>query len=328
MSNSAKINKNDEVIDIVEVFKFFWNTKSFTIFITLIASIFSIFISLNIQNIYISDSLLSAVDDEGSGLEKMVSQYGALAGLAGIDVGSSSGKIDASDEAIALLKSRHFIGNFIKKRNLLIPVMASHSLDKDMNVLYDPKIYDNSNGKWTRNPPPNRDAIPSYQEAAELFIKEQIIVTKDTSAGFISISIKNISPINAQQWSIWLVEDLNNYFREYDRSLAEKSINFLNEQVSTTKISNIKEIFHRLIEDQTRKLMFVESREEYKFKVVIPPHKPEVKSYPKRSVLCILGAILGAFIAIFISFILYLNNLKISFSFSPRVFKLVKYDVL
>ena len=307
-------NENEELIDLMQIFQFIWKTKAFTIIGTLLASAASILIALNIQNIYISDSLLAPADEGVGGIEKMVSQYGALAGMAGIDVGGADESVNATDEAIALLKSRDFIGNFIENRNILIPVMASKLLNNNGVVIYDDNIYNETTQKWTRTPPSNRNKIPSFQEAAELFIKEQLIVSKDISAGFISISIRNISSQNAQRWLEWLIADLNKHFSDYDRGAAERSINFLNKQAESTNISTVREMFYRLVEDQTRKLMSIESRDDYKFKIIIPPHKPEVKSYPKRSVMCIMGAFFGAFLSLLISFILYLNNLKISFT--------------
>ena len=91
--------------------------------------------------------------------------------------------------------------------------------------------------------------------------------------------------------------------RKLDSDQAEKSIAYLNESAQTTNIQPIREAIAKLLESQMRTLMLTASSEAYIFKVIDSPIVPEKKSKPSRSVICILGTILGGLFSLMIVFI-------------------------
>lgn len=58
--------------------------------------------------------------------------------------------------------------------------------------------------------------------------------------------------------------------------------------------------FYKLIEEQTKSLMLAEVQEEFVFKTIDPSVVPEVKYGPKRSLLCLLGLLLGSSVGVMV----------------------------
>jgi len=103
--------------------------------------------------------------------------------------------------------------------------------------------------------------------------------------------------------------------RKLDSEQAEKSIAFLNESALTTNVQPIKEAIAKLLESQMRTLMLTASNEAYVLKVIDSPIVPEKKSKPSRSVICIVGTILGGLLSLIIVFTRqFFNQNSIKFS--------------
>ena len=103
------------------------------------------------------------------------------------------------------------------------------------------------------------------------------------------MSIDHQSPIVAAQWVNWLVEDVNAAVKAQDVSEAEKSIEYLKQQVANTSLADLQAMFFELIQSQTETVMLAEVRPEYVFKTIDPAVVPEEKSKPSRALICVLG---------------------------------------
>ncbi|HBC3556810.1 TPA: Wzz/FepE/Etk N-terminal domain-containing protein [Vibrio parahaemolyticus] len=283
----------DDEIDLRELFKAIWNGKWFIIVTTFIFAIGSVLYALSLPNIYKADALLSpAESSNGGGLSKMAGQLGGLAALAGVNLGA--GESSQTDLAVQVMKSRQFVEAFINKHDLLVPLMAAKDWDLANNkLIFDEEVYNPTTGEWLREPSGLRGAIPTAQEAFEVFSKEVLSVSQDKESGLYTVSVKNYSPYIAQQWVNWLIEDINKVMRE--RAIAETSQNlaYLNTQLQKTAVTNMQSTFYKLIEEQTKSLMLAEVQEEFVFKVVDPAVVPETKSEPKRALIVVLSTMFG-----------------------------------
>ena len=76
------------------------------------------------------------------------------------------------------------------------------------------------------------------------------------------------SPQLAAQWVNWLIEDVNSAVKAQDVSEAEKSIEYLREQVTNTSRRS-SGCFLRLIQSQTETVMLAEVRQEYVSRLLI-----------------------------------------------------------
>ena len=65
-----------------------------------------------------------------------------------------------------------------------------------------------------------------------------------------------------------------------------------------TDLSEIKEVIAQLLQEETKKLTLIEANESYVFDYIDPPAVMEVKTEPKRFLICIISAILGVMLSI------------------------------
>lgn len=288
-------------IDLRHLGNVVWSGKWIIGGTTLVAAIMSIAISLLLPNIYRANALLAPNDQDGPGdLSALASNFGGLAGLAGINLSGKS--TSRANLAIEMLKSRKFIAEFIERHDILVPLIAANDWDHKTNKLeIDSDIYDQDTNEWVRKVSPPKRTVPSLQEATEVF-QEKLSVTQDKKTGFITVSIEYYSPMLAAQWVNWLVEDLNDTVMRQDVTEAEQAIEYLEEQISNTSLTELRSIFFSLIEEQTKTVMLAEVSDEYLLKTIDPAIAPEEKSRPRRSLIVIFSTLLGMFAGLVIVF--------------------------
>ncbi|EKP4404089.1 LPS O-antigen length regulator [Vibrio parahaemolyticus] len=288
---------NDE-IDLRKLFLILWKGKWVIVITTLIFSMGAIFYALSLPNIYKADALLASAESGNSGgLSKISGQLGGLASLAGVNLsGNESSKATL---ALQVIKSRQFIEAFINKHNLLVPIMAATSWDLASNkLLLDEDLYNAKSQQWLREPRGLRGATPTTQEAVEVFKKDILKVSQDKDSGLYTISVEFYSPYLAQQWVNWLIEDINKVMRERTITETSQNLAYLETQLNKTAVADMQSTFYRLIEDQTQSLMLAEVQKEFVFKIIDPAVVPELKSGPKRVLICVLGTLLGIIFSI------------------------------
>ncbi len=290
----------DDEVNLSELFFVIWEGKWVVILITALFTIASVFYALEQPNVYKSEALLAAAEQEQSGgLGALAGQFGGLASLAGVNLGSS-GTANKTQLALEVLKSRQFTFNFIEKHNILPDLMAVKSWKQaDNSIEYDEEIYNEKEKKWLREAKLPFKAEPSMQEAFKQF--SQIITTDmNKESGLITVSVEHVSPVIAQRWVNWLIQDINTVMKSRDVEEANKSTEFLTEQLQQTKVADIRTVLYKLIEEQTKTIMFANVRDEYVFKTIDPALVPEQKFKPKRALICILGFLFGGILSVLI----------------------------
>lgn len=290
-------NQNDE-LDIRDLIASIWRGKLLIIIVSSIFAVLSVFYAINLPNIYKAEAvLIPAESKQSNGLAGLASQFGGLAGIAGVDLGS--GGADKTQLALEILQSRKFTSSFIEKHSILPDLMAAKSWSVDSGELsYNEEIYAVSENKWLRKVKAPRNAEPSMQEAYKVFSKI-VSTNSDPESGTITLSVEHISPFVAQQWVNWLVEDINSEVKQRDVTEAVKSTEFLTEQLEKTRVSDIRSVLYKLVEEQTKTIMFANVRDEYAFKTIDPAVIPEEKFKPRRAIICIAGTLLGFILSFF-----------------------------
>lgn len=289
------LTRSDDEIDLRELFSAIWKGKWLIIVISCISAVIAVIYALSLPNIYKSEALLApAAEQKSAGLS---GQLGGLAALAGVSLGSGAG-VDKTALAIEVIKSRDFLGRFIEQRIQLQDLMAVKSWDLSTNTLYyETELYDPQQQKWLRDVKPPRQAKPSAQEAYKKLL-ELLTVNQDPTTGMVKLSIEHISPYIAQSWVQMLIADLNLEMKKRDIDEAEKSIAYLQQQITQTTIADLRTALYSLIEEQTKTLMLANVRDEYVFKIIDTPLVPEEKMGPARAMLVILITFLGGFVGI------------------------------
>ncbi|MBB1279872.1 Wzz/FepE/Etk N-terminal domain-containing protein [Pseudoalteromonas sp. SR41-1] len=307
MKKNETSNIPDDEIDLTTLLSVIWKGKWAVIFSTVVLCTFSVIYAVNQPNIYKSEALLSPAEEQKSGgLGALAGQFGGLASLAGVNLGSDSN--NKTQLAIEVLKSRQFISNFIQKHKLLPNLMAAEYWNaQDNKIRYDPELYDVAAHQWVREVSSPYKSKPSLQEAYKEFRKVTSIST-DKETGMIILSVESISPYVAQQWVSWLIEDINQEMKYRDVSEANKSTAFLTKQLKETKVADIRSVLYKLVEEQAKTIMFANVRDEYVFKTIDPALVPEEKSGPKRALICILGTFFGGILGILFVTIRYFTK--------------------
>jgi uncharacterized protein involved in exopolysaccharide biosynthesis len=296
----------DDEIDLRELFSVIWQGKWLIIAITAVFAIGSVIFAITQPNIYKSEALLAPADSEqsGGGLGALAGQFGGLASMAGINLGGGGG-VDKTQMAIEVMKSRQFASSFIQSHNILPNLMAAKKWNlADNSINYDEDLYQAAESKWVREVEPPYKPEPSMQEAYKEFSKI-IAVNAAKDTGMVTVSVEHLSPQVAQQWVSWLVADINNEMKQRDVAEANRSKAFLQTQIQQTNVADIRTILYKLIEEQTKTIMFAEVRDEYVFKTIDPAFVPEEKAKPKRALICVLGTMLGGMLAIMLVLIRY-----------------------
>lgn len=295
-SNNNYSEDFENQIDLRELFNVIFQGKWVIITITSLVSICAVIYSLSLPNIYQSKALLVPVTSS-NGVSGSLGNYAGLAGLAGISLPSG---VDESNttQAKVKLSSLSFFENNILPNIFLADLMALKSWNFETNELhYDEKIYDKDKNAWVREFSYPNKQIPSPQESYRVFT-EHFNLSEDKKTGFLTLTIKHQSPYIAKQWAELLIDQVNVFYREKDRSESEKAVTYLNEQIAMTGLSEIKQVIAKLLQEETKKLTLIEANQAYVFDYIDPPKVMENKSEPKRAFICILSALIGGMFSI------------------------------
>ena len=300
-------NDFDDEIDLRELFYVLLEGKWIIVSLTAFVSIIGVIYSLLLPNIYESKAMLVPVNSS-SGISGALGSYSGLAGLAGISL-PSGGDEGNSAKAIQKISSLSFFENNILPNIQLPDLMAVSSWNYKTNTLtFDDSIYDTNSNTWIREYSYPQQQIPSAQESFGVFKTEHLSLSEDKKSGFITLSIKHRSPFVAKQWVEFVVNEVNAFYRQKDKLESEKAVSYLNQQISITDLSEIKQVLAQLLQEETKKLALIEANKYYVFDYIDPPAVMEKKSEPKRALICILGALLGGVLSVLIVLLMHYNK--------------------
>jgi hypothetical protein len=264
----------------------------------LVFGVFGYFVAARLPAYYRTQLVLAPaaqLSADTGGLGGLASRIGGLASVAGIQLGAA--RVDRETITLETLRGPTFLIGFAQRRALVLPLFAGKSYDPSKGEWQlDPKIYDVKKGTWTPEAWARGNSGPSD---ADIFkeISQRISVEEDRRTGIIRVSVESRSPIVAVQWASTIIEDLNNYVRDKDVQEAKKTLEYLQQQVGTTQVSEMRSIFFALIEEQTKTLMLAHARPEYALKVIDSPVLPDKPSWPRRRLLAALAALAGLALA-------------------------------
>ncbi len=290
----------DNEMNFNELWHTIWDGKLIIISICLIFAIASTLLALSKPNIYRASVILTSASNKGGsgGLAALAGQFGGLASMAGINLGSTGD--DKTKLALEIIKSRFFLERFIVNHKLMVPLMAATSWDASANkLILDDEVYNSKSQTWVRKVKAPKEPKPTLWEAYSKF-SELMSISQEKKSTVITIDIEYLSPVLAQQWLEWLIEDLNAFMRKQDLDETQASIDYLRDELKSIEILAMETVFYQLIEEQTKNMMLIRVKPEYVLKTIDPAQVPDEKSKPKRGLIVILGTILGGMLSIFI----------------------------
>ena len=288
-------NNYDDEIDLRELFHVLWDNIFYIGAITSIFSLISIIYALMLPNIYQSQAVMMPME-ANQGMSGMLGQYSGMASLAGISLPSEAGS--KAQEAIARIESFEFFSNSFLPHIKLENLMAVKKWNQASNTLtYDASAFNSESRQWLRKVKPPTSTIPSLQKAYKQY-QAIMSVNEDKKTSFVTLSVEHKSPVIAQQWVEIMMDQIDQVMRDQDRQTALQSIAYLNSLAPTVNYEEISKTLASLQQEQMKRLMMVEANENYIFKVLDSPIVPEMKVKPKRSLIVILGTILGIMLSV------------------------------
>lgn len=294
---SAGYAGSDDAIDLMALFVALWRDKFWILGTTLMGAALAVVVALWLPNIYHAEAKLAPSDEQqGGGLSALAGQFGGLASLAGINLGS--GGTDKTGLAVEVAKSRHFLTGFVRQHQLEVAIMAATGMDKATGqLIIDPDLYDVGQKKWVRKVEPGQHVEPTDWELVKAFSK-LVSVEQDKKTGLVTIGVDYYSPTLVKQWADWLVADLNGVMKQRDLADTQRNIAYLKDQLARTSVADMQTVFYKLIEEQTKTLMLAEVNPDYVFKTLDPAVVPEEKASPKRALIAVLGTLLGGMLGV------------------------------
>lgn len=277
-----------------EIGKIALRNKRLIVLAALVTSLVAVASSFLITPVFQAEVLLlnSPAEKRGGNLLSGLGGSGAgLAALAGINPNSDSN----TQEAIAILKSRALVDQFIADKNLL-PILFNER-------------WDTKNGRWESEESTILDLIegvPTANDGYERFNKKIRRVEEDRRSGLVTLTIEWSNPEQSAQWAAELVNRANALLRSTAIERSQKSLSFLQEQAKKSTEIEVRQAIFKLIDSELKREMFAQVNEDYAFKVIDPPVVPEKKLRPKRSLFAVLGFLIGG--ALSLAFVVRKNH--------------------
>ncbi|PNU20291.1 hypothetical protein C2E25_08270 [Geothermobacter hydrogeniphilus] len=275
-----------EAVDEIDLFalgQVIWRGRNVLICWFLLFAMVSAGVSLMLPDIFRAEILLApAQQDEKSNLPGAVGSLSGLASLAGISIGGKS-----TDEAIAILKSREFLWDFVKRHKLLPKLF--------------PDDWDQTKKSW-RDPDPENQ--PDLWDAYRLLVDDEVIkVGSDKDSDLVRLQINWSDPELAARWANMLVKDLNDYLRQREILSSQKNLKYLQDELQRVVTVEQRQALFSLISQEQQKAMLANTQEEFVFRVLDKASPPDEKARPKRALIVIIASLLGGFFGLLFLFV-------------------------
>jgi uncharacterized protein involved in exopolysaccharide biosynthesis len=289
MVESGPPSDEDE-IDLLELIRSLLQSWATIVGITILCTGLAVAYALHAPEVFKAETLLVPAQEEKPGASSALSQFGGLAAMTGISIPTGSN----IERVLATLKTRVFLKNFIKEKNLL-PLIFDEFRDKASN-------------SWKL--PPGKNALITEDGIAPL--KNAISVDQDKS-GLITLSISWKDPELAAQWANDMVKQLNEQLREQAIADSKKRVGYLEQELAKTTLRDMRAVLYNLLESEKQKAMLANVNEDFALEVIDPAVAPETCEKPKRKLIVALGGVCGGFLGVFaVFFTQFLKKLKSS----------------
>lgn len=280
-SRVSVVADGDDEIDLLALWQKIWERRKLIVGVTLLSGILAAGISLMMPDIYRAEVLIAPASggDSGKGGASALSQFGGLASLAGISIGSSS----SLDENLAVLSSKTFLTKFIQENDLM-PIFYADQ-------------WDATRKEWKNLDP---KAHPSLWDALRLLTNGGVLgVDKGKKNDLVSISVEWMDAELASKLANDLVAQLNEYLRQQAIQSSQNKLKYLNDALGKTQVQEVRQSLFDLISKEQKNSMLASTEREFAFKVIDAASVPDKKVKPKRMLAVIMSSMVAALLSIF-----------------------------
>lgn len=263
------------------MFDTLWNGRWWVVTFVLLGIAVGFWMVASSKHVYRVQAVLTPVSSRESGsLDLLSGSMGGLAALAGISApGGSRAQI-----ALATLEGTSFTAKFIQD-NGIMPLLFP--------------------GKWDPTAKRWRGAPPSQYEAVRRFSRGGIrTVLRDQDTGLITVQINWSNPLQAVDWLVSMVAQVNAELRSQAIAESQQNIQFLTAEAQEARVASVKTAIENLIETQMKQLMLAEAQKEYALQFVDRPTTPGPKDYvwPRPVMILCAAAFMGGLLGILVQF--------------------------
>jgi uncharacterized protein involved in exopolysaccharide biosynthesis len=276
----ARAEEANEDIDLGAVAATLWSRRYWIFASIVVFTIPFVAAAFLMTPVYRATTVLAdarADSNSSSGLSGALGQLGGLAALARVNVNS----INQVDEALAVMKSREFIEDFVRDENMLPELF--------------PALWDATATKW-RGP-----KEPTLTQGYLRFVSICSTAFPNGKGGLITVSIEWTNRETAAKWVNALVARLNAEMRERAIASTKLSQSFLEKELTATSTVETRQAINRLMEAQINQRMLANVTQEYVFRTVdraLPPERDDIVR-PNKIVLVALGPTVGLIFGVF-----------------------------
>jgi uncharacterized protein involved in exopolysaccharide biosynthesis len=164
-------------------------------------------------------------------------------------------------------------------------------------------------------PPPAKQ--PTLWMAVKHFRDDIVQIRDDKRGGLTIVAVTWKDPQVAARWANQFVSLANELMRARDITDSQGSIDYLNKQITSVNELEVKKVMYNLIESETKTLMLANGRKEYALTIVDPAVAPDIRFSPKRTLMTLLGLVIGGVIGVLIALGVHLIR---QFRATPAVF--------
>jgi len=268
VSESSEFVDYGEDIDLGKLVCAVWARKHWIAGLTTIITSLAIAYSLLAAEWFRAEAVIIPRESVvGPRLPSGLAQFGGLADLAGINIGSN-----AKQEPLGVLRSRGFAQRFIEQNDLMKALMVArggglgHSMD---------------GGK------------ADIREVVDEFRRSIFSVSEDKKTGLVTVTIKWRDALTAAEWANTIVRQINAEARMRALDESNRNISYLQGQLAKTETVSLQQAIARLLESEMQKVMIAQGTDEYAFRIVDQAHPPAKRFWPKRSIIVAVAFLIG-----------------------------------
>ena len=280
----------EDEIDLRELFAVIWKNKWKIFLFTFVITTLAVGYVLIKPNIYKSEIILIPQEQKSPSMGGL----GALAGLAGVDVGG--GGVSALSNMNLILKDFNFQIKIIRKFNLI------KELENTKNYIYPFGLKFESQNE-------NNQTLAEREFLAYKKLSKIIAISEDKKSGVITLSAELENRFLAKKLVDIYLKEITTHLRILDMKDIDSKLSFYETAVSETENIELQSQLTQLMSSLIQKKVLANASEFYIVKKMIDSRVPQIveKTKPKRSLIVIVAfvtsIILGIFLVFFIEFL-------------------------
>lgn len=273
--NNTQITDKDE-IDFRKIFHLLWQKKMWiTGFVAVVCAI-TVAVVLNMDNIYASRAVLRPSHDNMNQMSSLASNFGGLASLAGINLGSS-GNVTPYNTMRAIVQDADFVYSFVKKNK------------------FEPKVYDDYEDKKDKE---------KYKENEKYFLvkslRESLSFSEDLKTGLITLSYENKDKIFAKQFIDLMLIELSEKYMSIEMANLQERIDNYKKEIDKTNDITLKNKLAEVVAGLIQNKVLSQAQEYYGFDILVNADISDNidKVKPKRGLICVAMFIASLIVSI------------------------------